>query len=203
MKYLLALQTWAPGAALACSLVLAMNGSLLAQTTGAVNSKPDVDPSRKDEPAAGDCMPIGITASGEVVFPLPCRDFIERLKAADRKPVASEESHVDASAKPAVGEVPVVMEEKPAVTEEKTVAVKEETTAIKEKIPGPDNSKAAEKPLVKAPIENRDARKWREQAAGPFGCTRFRSYDPSSGTYRSYDGRRLSCRVVDHAAMVK
>jgi hypothetical protein len=25
-------------------------------------------------------------------------------------------------------------------------------------------------------------------------CTRFRTYNPSSGTYRGYDGRMHSCR---------
>src|SRR3954465_13422363 len=35
-------------------------------------------------PPPGGCTPIGVTASGEIVFPLTCRDFIERHKAADR-----------------------------------------------------------------------------------------------------------------------
>lgn len=34
----------------------------------------------------------------------------------------------------------------------------------------------------------------RKQAAGPAGCTQFRSYDPASETYTTLDGRRRECR---------
>jgi hypothetical protein len=30
-------------------------------------------------------MPIGVTAAGDLVFPLTCRDFIERHRASDQK----------------------------------------------------------------------------------------------------------------------
>jgi hypothetical protein len=259
MNSLLARRTKVPAVALGCVLLLALNGSSVAQTTGAVNPDPGVDPSGKDAPLAGDCMPIGITVSGEVVFPLQCRDFIERLKAADRKAAASKESNVDASGKPAIGEKPVASEEKTAANKEETlgpenskpvdasgkpaigekpVAPEEKTAANKEESLGPENSKPvdasgnpaieekpvateektvankkeslapedskrAEKLVAKAPVENRNVRKPREQAAGPLGCTRFRTYDPGSETYRSYDGRRLSCHAVDRAAMAK
>jgi hypothetical protein len=36
----------------------------------------------------------------------------------------------------------------------------------------------------------------RERPLSPdvgYGCHRYRTYDPASGTYRSYDGRRHSC----------
>jgi len=160
-------------------LFLAMNGSLVAQTTGSVNPRPEVNPSENSsDPPAGGCMPIGVTASGEVVFPLQCGDFIERLKAADRKASDAAEEHRSASAEPATRQEPVVTQEKTAATERETEA--------------PENSKP-----VTAPPENR------VRSAGPPGCTRFRSYDPASETYRSNGGRRLSCRDVDHAAMVK
>jgi BA14K-like protein len=206
MKHLLVLRTRAGGCtvALGCIFFLAMNGSLVAQTTGALNPKSVVEPSGKvDGPPAGECMPIGITASGDVVFPFQCRDFIEQLKAADRKAApsgenhnASGENHNDASGAPAVGQEPVAIDQKPGAIEEKTAANKEETL-------GPENSKSAEMPVAKAPLETRNEHKPREQAAGPLGCIRFRSYDPTSRTYRSYDGRRLSCRVVDRDAMAK
>ena len=34
----------------------------------------------------------------------------------------------------------------------------------------------------------------RKSAAGPAGCTQFRSYDPASETYTTLDGRRRECR---------
>jgi BA14K-like protein len=176
---------------MSCILLLTMNGSLVAQTTGTANPQSAMDPPQKDdEPPPGGCMPIGITASGEIVFPLQCRDFIERLKAADRKPAVSGENHSAAPGEPVVGQVPVATEQVP---EEKTAANKEENLA-------PENSRPGGRPATKPQLENSNER---EQAAGPPGCTRFRSYDPASGTYRSYDGRRLSCRVVDRAAMAK
>ena len=38
-------------------------------------------------------MPIGLTASGEIVFPIQCKEFIElqRGQAVERKPAAVEE----------------------------------------------------------------------------------------------------------------
>ena len=38
-------------------------------------------------------MPIGLTASGEIVFPIQCKEFIERQRgqAVERKPAAVEE----------------------------------------------------------------------------------------------------------------
>jgi hypothetical protein len=176
--------------AIGFALFLTMNESLVAQTTGSANPRPGVDPSEKaDDPPAGGCMPIGVTASGEVVFPLECRDFIERLKAADRKATDSAEDHNSASAESAVRQVPVVTQEKTAANDE-TVA--------------PESGKPVEASApTSPPPKDRVEHVQRERSVGPPGCTRFRSYDPESGTYRGYDGRRLSCRVVDHAAMVK
>jgi hypothetical protein len=41
-------------------------------------------------------MPIGLTASGEIVFPIQCRELIERQrgKAVEQKPAAVEEKPV-------------------------------------------------------------------------------------------------------------
>jgi hypothetical protein len=84
-----------------CLLVLsvtAMAGTALAQTTGSgeSTSKPPPD---KDGVPPGGCMPIGLTASGEIVFPFACRALIERQRgtidlqkpaARDEKPVSAE-----------------------------------------------------------------------------------------------------------------
>jgi hypothetical protein len=74
-----------------------MSGAVLAQTTGTVNpsATPAASPGKEDVPPGG-CMPIGMTASGEMVFPIQCRAIIERErgKAAKQKPAAVEEKPV-------------------------------------------------------------------------------------------------------------
>jgi hypothetical protein len=66
----------------------------LAQTTGTVNpSSAPADASAKEDVPPGGCMPIGLTASGEIVFPIQCRELIERErgKTMEQKPVAVEQ----------------------------------------------------------------------------------------------------------------
>ena len=75
-------------------LLTVMSGAALAQTTGTVNPSPSpAAPSVKEDVPPGGCMPIGQTASGEMVFPIQCREFLERQrgKAAEQKPAAVEE----------------------------------------------------------------------------------------------------------------
>jgi hypothetical protein len=45
---------------------------------------------KEDEPPPGGCMPIGLTVSGEMVFPIQCKEFIDRHrgKAVEQKPAA-------------------------------------------------------------------------------------------------------------------
>src|ERR1700736_764815 len=74
---------------------------------------------QEDVPPGG-CMPIGLTASGEVVFPIQCKEFIERQrgKAVEGKPAASEEKAAVSEEKPAVVEatpVPKKSESAPPV----------------------------------------------------------------------------------------
>jgi hypothetical protein len=58
----------------------------------------------EDVPPGG-CMPIGLTASGEIVFPIQCKELIERHRAA-----AGQSSEDKNAAKPpdnaALGEAP-------------------------------------------------------------------------------------------------
>src|SRR5438270_10675898 len=101
MKYLLAFQSGLASRAgtLGCVLLAVMSGAALAQTTGAVSPKPAAaEPSMNEEPPPGGCMPIGLTASGEIVFPFQCKAFLERQKAADQK------STVAGNQKPAAAE---------------------------------------------------------------------------------------------------
>jgi hypothetical protein len=75
-------------------LLTVMSGAALAQTTGKVNQSPaPAEPSVKEDVPPGGCMPIGLTASGEIVFPIQCKELIDRQrgKAVEQKPAAKEE----------------------------------------------------------------------------------------------------------------
>jgi hypothetical protein len=61
--------------------VLAASGDASAQTTGTLGPSSD-----KDEVPPGACTPIGVTASGEVVFPFTCKAFLERRRGPIEEP---------------------------------------------------------------------------------------------------------------------
>ena len=206
----------AASALLTCALLLVTGGALIAQTTGSVDpNHGPVEPSAKQDvdPPPGGCMPIGVTASGDIVFPLQCMGFIERQlgtavrekpAATDQKrPAAEDNPAVAAEKPPAAEEKPPAAEEKPPAAEEKPPAAEDKPAAVEEKPPTkqseaavPEINKPADNPVRAAPfpLQKRAEQEPRERSVGPTGCTRFRSYDPASGTYRSYDGRRRSCR---------
>jgi hypothetical protein len=77
------------------------------------------------------------------------------------------------------------MEQKPAGVEEKPAAKQSEGVA--------ENSKPEDKPVETAPLPKRVEHEPRGRALSP-NCFYYRTYDPASGTYRSYDGRIRSCR---------
>src|ERR1700730_11622949 len=84
-------------------LLTVTSGAALAQTTGTVDpSRAPAEPSIKDDVPPGACMPIGLTASGEIVFPIQCKEFIERQrgKAVEQKPAALEEKPAQAAKQP-------------------------------------------------------------------------------------------------------
>ena len=75
-------------------LLSVMSSAALAQTTATVNPNPvPVQPSATDEVPPGGCMPIGMTASGDIVFPIQCKAFIERHRGApvELKPATLED----------------------------------------------------------------------------------------------------------------
>jgi BA14K-like protein len=215
MKRLLSSQTSPACRAgvLGCVLLAVMSCAALAQTTGAVSPKPaPAEPPVKEEPAPGGCMPVGVTASGEIVFPFQCKEFIELHRAANRQPAAEENQPTTPDQKPdaaeektlakqsAVTEKPTIAEVKPAAAEEKPVtaekkpaAAETETTARQEESVAPENSKPATEPVGPVPLPRRVER---ERVVGPPGCPNFRTYDPASGTYRTFDGQRHQCRAV-------
>jgi hypothetical protein len=149
------------------------SGAALPQTIGSEN--PKTAPADVPAPAA-DCQPIGLTVSGEAVFPFQCKDFLERQKTASQKTAAEAKKKRTAADK------------KADVAEGKTGAKKQETAA-------PENSKPATEIVGTIPLP-----RVRERIVGPAGCVHFHSYDAASGTYRSFDRRRRPCREVMSAA---
>jgi hypothetical protein len=156
----------AAGAFALALLLSVMSGAALAQITGTVNPSPaQPEPAMKGDAPPGGCMPIGLTASGEIVFPIQCRELIERQrgKTVEQNPAAAEE-------KPAVkqseGVVPEVSN--PVINPVETV------------------------PLPKKRVEH--APRERASRTDDGDCQHFKSYDPGSGTYTGYDGQRRSCR---------
>ena len=85
-------------------LILAAAPTVLFGTSVTTVAQPsESQPQAGEGPPPGGCTPIGVTASGEVVFPLTCWDFIEKHKAADRESRAAETKPTtgDASKTPA------------------------------------------------------------------------------------------------------
>ena len=65
------------------------------------------DLQRSDGVPAGGCMPIGLTARGDLVFPMQCRELIERERgpiAEEKKQISEPRSQPEPSAKTAPAE---------------------------------------------------------------------------------------------------
>ena len=167
-------------------------GAALPQTIGSVNQGAPA------ELPAGRCKPIGLTASGELVFPFQCKDFIERQRSADkkaaaednRKPTAADQKP-DAAGEKTAEKKPAAAQVKPAAVEA-VIAAKQQ--AKQQQSVAPANAKPATETVGTVPLPRRVERKGRERGIGPRGCTHFHSYDPASGTYNTYDGQRRECR---------
>jgi hypothetical protein len=152
---------------LSALLLFLMSGAAIAQTTGTVNPRPALaEPSMKEEdPPPGGCMPIGLTVSGQMVFPIQCKEFIERHrgKAVEQKPAA--------------------VEAKPASKQSESVAPENSKPLIKrvETVPLPKRVEDASRERARSPDDR-------------YCSEHYRSYDPASRTYMGYDGQRRSCR---------
>jgi hypothetical protein len=164
MNAFLANQTTLGRCAVLCFLLMKASATF-AQTTGTVNSAP-AEPAAKEDVPPGSCMPIGLTASGEMVFPIQCKEFIDRARGKT------------------VGQQPVAPVEKPAAEQQ------QEATA-------PSSSKTADKPVeAEKPVETGSLPgrvEHQNRVKKSDDCTHYRTYDPASGTYKGYDGRRRSC----------
>jgi len=88
-----------------------------------------------------------------------------------------------------------VVEQKPAAVEEKSgvalpawasshAFVRPVQAAVQPRV-ATENSKSATKPAEPARVERKPR--------GGYACQQFQSYDPASGSYMGYDGRRHSC----------
>jgi hypothetical protein len=88
----------------------------------------------------------------------------------------------------AVEQKPAAVEERPGVSlpawANSYTFVKPAQTAVQPDV-ATENSKSAIKPGEPAGVE--------QKPRGGYGCQHFRTYDPASGTYMGYDGRRHSC----------
>jgi hypothetical protein len=197
MKWLLAL------------LLSVMSGAALAETTGAVNpGSVPAQPSVNDDVPPGGCMPIGMTTAGEIVFPIQCKEFIERHRgaaveekpAAEQKPAAIEAKPAAVEAKPAavepkpaaVEQKPAAVEQKPAAVEQKPAAVEQKSAARQSESVAPESSKPVNKPVET--LQKRVEQEPHQRAMRSDNCKSYRTYDPASGTYRGYDGQRRVCR---------
>src|SRR3984893_5459498 len=149
-------------------LLTAMSGAALAQTTGTVNPSPAPgEPSAKEDVPPGGCMPIGLTASGEVVFPIQCKEFIERQrgKAVEQKPGAVEEK---AAAKQSEGVAPE--NSKPAIKPVETV------------------------PLPKWRVEDAPRERAKGPPDDRYFFENYQTCDRPSRPYPGYGGQRRPCR---------
>jgi BA14K-like protein len=155
----------------------------LAQTTGSVSPTASPEPSANGEPPPGGCMPIGVTASGDVVFPFQCKGFIEQHRGATEKSAPAQQ----------VNEANPAREEKPSASEGTPAGEQKAASKSPEEIEPPTSDPAVQ-PVETVPIPKRQPKKGRESDSGPAGCAHFRSYDASSGTYTDLNGRRRTCR---------
>jgi len=169
---------------LAAILLLApCDGVFAGQLTTSDMVANSAGPSNAEEPPPGGCLPIGVTASGEIVFPFLCKDFLERNKGAAAKPPTDE-------AKPA-SEKTLSSEQSPS-PESKVGSIQSEKSEPEIGQPAPiqvdtvssiDSSRPASKDGTKKKtrLSSRD-------------CTHYRSFDPASDTYRDFSGHRRPCR---------
>jgi hypothetical protein len=140
--------------ALCCVLavisVAVTRDAAFAQTSNTPDPKPapaESSATQDGMPPPGGCKPIGLTVSGEVVFPLECKEFIERQKAMNQRPPGPEPKSEIPEPKSAAAEAkPVAGEAKPAVTDDKSAAVEDKPAVVKDPSETADAKPAAAEP---------------------------------------------------------
>jgi uncharacterized coiled-coil protein SlyX len=106
---------------------------------------------------------------------------------------------------------PAAIEAKPSIPDEKPVRSEEKGNSSPEKPPAENVDSSARQsdgvlpgtgnpaiepvdPVGTVPVPTRAELEPRKSANGPPGCTHFRSFDPVSGTYMTFSGRRRQCQ---------
>ena len=150
------------------------------------------DPASKtEEPAPGACLPIGVTASGEVVFPLLCKDFLDRTKGQPASQSTGEQRQ--SVEKPASLDQDSDLEnrvvQKP-LTEKPPEAAQVEPNSNDAVASIQSPSQASSKLLTDTKPHLQHLR----SVSGSRGCALYRTFDPGSKTYRDYNGHRRTCR---------
>jgi hypothetical protein len=160
--------TAARSAGVLCCVLMVMGGIARAQTGDPATPSPVPAQSAKDDmPPPGACKPIGLTVSGEVVFPLECRAFIERAlnskpavamtkpSSLEPKPSAVESEPAATVARgPAAGEKPADVAEKPATAEERPASAESKSVEPKSVEPKSVETKSVEAKSVETkPVE--------------------------------------------------
>jgi BA14K-like protein len=164
-------------------LLAPCDGVFAGQPTASDTVANSAGPSNAEEPPPGGCLPIGVTASGEVVFPFMCKGFLERNRGSaaaapiDQQKPASEKplpSNLSSGPESAVGAIQPEKSE-PDISQPEPIQV----DTVSSIDPSGASSKGANK--KKAPlISSRD-------------CKRYRSFDAASETYRDNAGHRRPC----------
>jgi outer membrane biosynthesis protein TonB len=143
------------------------------------------DVQKSDGVPAGGCMPIGLTARGDLVFPMQCRELIERERGPipeEKKQVSEPRSQPEPSAKTAPTEkvTPVAVAPAEKVTPVVAVAPAEVTPAEKD---------AAAQGLAQERAHKRLARTERRKQQGPAPAAA--SDPPTTGSATQATGSSL------------
>jgi hypothetical protein len=171
-----------------------------AQTTSSVAPGKANDPVAQEEPPPGGCMPIGITAAGETVFPYVCKGFIEAHKGKS-SPQASETRDevepgpsIKAVAAPAVNTAIAPAVNSATASAAATAPSVNETGAptVEEKAVAKPDEPAASR-TDESPAAKRDQRRTRRAAGAPPNCAQFRTFDSVTGMYRDFTGQTRPC----------
>jgi hypothetical protein len=177
---------WAPIGAIL--FLVSMTGIGLAQTTIGPNTTA-AEPAAKRDPPPGGCMPIGLTASGEMVFPLSCKTLIERYTADRRRPADAETTSPIPSDREEVPSTQSVSPADASRTGEAPPQQDSSTPSPDMPRPGPVETTLPSIGLPPSGVKPQQGR------IGPFGCTRFRTYNPKTEDFRDFNGHRRPCRA--------
>ena len=178
-----------------------------ATVVAAVQSKPESAPASQDD--AIRAMAAALSEQqrerkllAEQVSALAARiDDLEKARAEAAVPSTKQPPSEDRPA--AIDAKPSTPEEKPDRTEEKSNSSPEKPAAENADfsarqsngvLPGTGNPVIEPADRVgTVPVPTRAELESRKSANGPPGCTHFRSFDPVSGTYITFSGRRRQC----------